>query len=353
MRLPNGYGSVVNLGKHRRRPYAARITDGSKKNKKGVYVPNYKYLDYFEKPADALKCLANHNANHPVKEHLSLIEKPTFEKVYNDWFRYRHNMNKKPSEATTRSYIYAFNMCEPLHKKKMGDLKIDDLQDIIDQYKDKSRGVVGNLKTLLFAMYRYAMKHEIVEKDYSVLVDFEWSEERRIEHTIFSIDEIKKLWGNTDIKYIDWILIMIYMGWRTSEFCELRTENIHIDERYIIGGKKTEAGKNRVVPIHKDIIPLIQRIYNENQETFVVNEIGNELNYKTFKEYWDDAMNTLEMKHLPHDTRYTTATLLDNARANKVCIKKIMGHAIQDVTDGVYIQKDLKELIKAIDLIKI
>ncbi len=353
MRLPNGYGSVVCLGKHRRKPYAARITDGFKKNKKGEVVQKYKYLGYFTKRSEAITFLANYNANKPVEEHKEFIEKPTFEKVYKNWYKYRHNMNKKPSEATTRSYIYAYNMCDPLHKRVFVDLKVNDLQKVVDQYKDKSRGVVGNLKTLLFAMYRYALKHEIVEKDYSSLVDFEWSEERRIEHSTFSIDEIKKLWSNLDIKYVDWGLIMIYTGFRTSEFCELRTENIHIDERYIIGGKKTEAGKNRVVPIHKDIIPLIKNIYNENQETFIVSEYGCEVNYKTFKGYWDDLMNTLEMEHLPHDTRYTTATLLDNARANKVCIKKIMGHAIQDVTDGVYIQKDLKELKKAIDLIKI
>jgi integrase len=59
------------------------------------------------------------------------------------------------------------------------------------------------------------------------------------------------------------------------------------------------------------------------------------------------------MKHTPHDTRYTTATILDNAGANRVCIKKIMGHSTKDVTDGVYIQKDLSELANAIELIKI
>ena len=32
-------------------------------------------------------------------------------------------------------------------------------------------------------------------------------------------------------------------------------------------------------------------------------------------------MVTLGLSHTPHDTRYTTATLLDNAEANKVCIK--------------------------------
>lgn len=353
MRLPNGYGSVINLGKKRRKPFAVRITDGYKKNKKGESVQNFKYIGYFEKSQDAFNFLANYNSNHPVKEHISMIEKPTFEKVYNNWYTYRMNMNKKPSDATARSYVYAFNMCESLHDKKISELKVDDLQSVVDQYKDKSRGVVGNIKTLLYAMYRYALKHEYIDKDYSSLVDFEWSEERRFEHVNFKIDEIKLLWNNLSIKYVDWILILIYTGFRVSEFCELKTENIFIDKKYVIGGKKTDAGKNRMVPLHEDIIPLIKNIYNADNDTLVTNECGNELTYKTFKGYWDELMKTLGMEHLPHDTRYTTASLLDSAGANKVCIKKIMGHAIQDITDGVYIQKDLSELLEAINLIKI
>jgi len=42
---------------------------------------------------------------------------------------------------------------------------------------------------------------------------------------------------------------------------------------------------------------------------------------------------------------------MDNAGANKVSIKRIMGHSSTDITDKVYTHKDIEELKKAIDLI--
>lgn len=43
------------------------------------------------------------------------------------------------------------------------------------------------------------------------------------------------------------------------------------------------------------------------------------------------------------------ATWLDDKGANKLSIKRILGHAIQDITDGVYTHKNIRELKKAID----
>lgn len=59
------------------------------------------------------------------------------------------------------------------------------------------------------------------------------------------------LWANVG-KYpdIDLILIQCYSGWRPRELCYLRLEDIDLNARTFTGGLKTDAGKNRVVPIH-------------------------------------------------------------------------------------------------------
>jgi len=57
-------------------------------------------------------------------------------------------------------------------------------------------------------------------------------------------------------------------------------------------------------------------------------------------------MEQLGLDHKPHDCRYTFATLMDNADANKVSIKRIMGYASKDITDKVYTYKDITELKK-------
>ena len=59
MKLPNGYGSVVNLGKRRRKPYAARITVGWSEDGK----QKKKYLGYYKTRQEAMKALADYNEN--------------------------------------------------------------------------------------------------------------------------------------------------------------------------------------------------------------------------------------------------------------------------------------------------
>ncbi|WP_020006835.1 site-specific integrase [Salinicoccus albus] len=67
----------------------------------------------------------------------------------------------------------------------------------------------------------------------------------------FSLDEIDKLWNNVHrLDDIDTVLIMIYTGLRPGELVEVKNKNIYLEERYFRGGFKTEAGTNRLVPIH-------------------------------------------------------------------------------------------------------
>lgn len=56
--------------------------------------------------------------------------------------------------------------------------------------------------------------------------------------------------------------------------------------------------------------------------------------------------------HTTHDCRHTCATLLDNFGANPNAIRRILGHAGGDVTDRVYTHKAIRQLRKAINLIK-
>lgn len=351
MRMPNGYGSVVNLGKGRRKPFAVRITAGTEKKTDGSYRQKYKYLEYFEKRKDAIEYLARYNSGIQVKEHTSVTNQLTFAEMYEKWVEEKRNQKKKLSESSFRQYQASFNLAAVLHDKKFVNIRAAELQAIANENNHKSRSVMSGIKILFYGLYDYALRNDIVDTDYSKKVKYEYDDAKRTIHTTFSEEEIKKLWESRDIKYVDYVLIMIYMGWRADEFCELRTENIHLEERYIVGGKKTDAGTDRIVPIHKRIEPIIRKYYTPGQERFVKAEYGSNLSYKNLKYYWDEVMTTLDMKHLPHDSRYTTATLLDRYGANKVSIKKILGHKIQDITDGVYTQKSINDLIEAIDVI--
>ena len=66
---------------------------------------------------------------------------------------------------------------------------------------------------------------------------------------------------------------------------------------------------------------------------------------------WSPLIETLGMKHRPHDTRHTCISMLAVAGVSDKVIKKIVGHKGQGVTEVVYTHFEIEELIDAINKI--
>ena len=67
------------------------------------------------------------------------------------------------------------------------------------------------------------------------------------------------------------ILVGIYSGWRPQELATLKITDIDLEANTMKGGMKTDAGKNRVVPIHPIIHPLIEKRFSPENE-FLFND---------------------------------------------------------------------------------
>ena len=52
-------------------------------------------------------------------------------------------------------------------------------------------------------------------------------------------------------------MVLLYTGMRIDELLSMRCENVHLKEHYMQGGEKTEAGKNRIIPILDPIYKII------------------------------------------------------------------------------------------------
>ena len=138
---------------------------------------------------------------------------------------------------------------------------------------------------------------------------------------------------------------------RPNELLNIKKTDVFLDENYMIGGSKTEAGKNRIIPIHSRIKPLIERRLNNPTNYLIASSRDMQFTYASFKERWDKMTVKLDLDYLPYDCRHTCATRLDNAKANKICIKLILGHKIADITDGIYTHKNITQLIETINLL--
>lgn len=120
----------------------------------------------------------------------------------------------------------------------------------------------------------------------------------------------------------------------------------------MVGGNKTENGKDRTIPLHKKIVPLIKaRMESSRNGHLFENTLGKKLTYALFmSKYWGALLAHVEPGHTPHDTRHTFVSRMDSLGVNRVTIKKIVGHSSKDVTD-IYTHKNLDELLEAVDLL--
>lgn len=341
MKNPNGYGSIFKLSGNRRNPFAVRITTGWDDNGKQVY----EYLGYFPSRKKAMLALADYNSN-PYDLSSGKI---TFREVYE---RYKKEKFPKISKSNQDGYEMAFRRSEPLHDMKFNDIRKAHLQKVIDDC-DRSWGTKKKIKVLFNQMYKHAMENDLTHKDYAKFVELP-RDDTESTRMPFTLEEINILWEHIDrFDDIDSILIMIYTGLRPGELVEIKNEKIQLEKRFFRGGFKTDAGTNRVIPIHKKIHHLIEARMDSNNEYLVTNFEGNKLSYYTYyHEKFKKIMKQLELNHRPHDCRHTFATLMDNAGANKLSIKRIMGHAGKDITDKVYTHKDIEQLLIAIDTLK-
>ena len=130
----------------------------------------------------------------------------------------------------------------------------------------------------------------------------------------------------------------------------------NLDECYITGGSKSDAGKDRKVPIHKDIICLVKNRIAEAEllgSKYLFNDptsrTSMNLTADKFQKRFSKIMDALGMEHNSHDCRETFATKAKDAGMDEYIKKRILGHKIADVTESVYTKRDIAELKAAVD----
>lgn len=341
MRRANGSGCVKKLAGKRRKPYAVVITVGWTLEGKQIN----KYLGYFSTAKEATKFLTDY-----IDTPYNIDNDLTFKEVYDKWSFKKYT---ELSDSAIRNYKASFNKSKKLHGMTFRSIKLNHLQQVIDSIGD-SWASKRLTKVLYNQLYTYAMKYDIVSKDYSKFVEI-GKKVTKLERKIFTKEEINILWEHVGkIDYVDTVLILIYTGLRIGELLNLKISNINLDEGYLKGGSKTEAGKDRIIPLNRKILPLITRRINQGIETtYLINSKrgSGKMSYSVYSSQFNFILNELGMEHTIHDTRHTFATLLSNAEANVTSIKRLIGHSNYEMTEKVYTHKDLEQLKQAIDLL--
>jgi len=197
------------------------------------------------------------------------------------------------------------------------------------------------------------MQNDIVNKNYADFVILPKSEaEEKEPFDELELAKIEKAAAD-GILFADCILIMCYMGWRIGEFLALTRFSYDEKDQTLTGGNKTEAGKNRVIPIHPKIQKYVKQWVNKGGNTIFCKQNGKVCSQKVFREKWYyPTLTSIGTKMLtPHACRHTFATILNKAGVKPEDIKKLMGHTSYAFTVDRYTHTGIESLKKSIESI--
>lgn len=370
-RLPNGFGQISEIkGRNLRNPFRAMVSVGKSENGKPI-CKLLKPTSYFPTYNDAYAALVEYNKN-PYDLEPSITVKELYKKWTEQYFPTLKN------KASSRAVDTAWKYCSVVYDMRVIDLRARHIKGCLDEGISVSKGVEhtpsasmkNKIKSLFNLMLDYALEYEIVDRNYSrsfKLTDETIKEIIQVkkEHIPFSEDEMQLLWQHVnDKKYIDAILIQCYSGWRPQELGLIELKDVDLENWTFKGGMKTEAGTDRIVPIHSKIRELVERRYKEAEKIgsiYLINDIdtnnrkkSSTLTYGRYKNGFDMICRELNLntQHRPHDGRKHFVTMAKKFGLDEYAIKYIVGHKISDITEKVYTQRELDWLKNEMEKIK-
>jgi integrase len=334
-KLPNGYGGVVKLCGKRRKPYAVRVTTGWAEDRQ-----LYAYIGYFETRKEALELLAQ-NSVSPVspKRNITLAE------LYAEWSS--TPAYKDLGASVKGNYKNAYDHLEPLHKAVFADLRAAHFKKIIDAL-DRSVSTKQKIKVLGGLLYKYAMENDVCSKNYASFIKIKTGPKKK--KKIFTDIEIETFFKNDAVPGVDTILILIYTGLRIGELLGLTKFSVDWKDKTLTGGLKTDAGRDRVVPISPKIEKYLRRRCDSvGDGPLFLRGDGKPLKDGYYrKKIFAPLLERFGMpRRAPHSTRHTCATLLAREGAETEAIKLILGHTKYSFTADTYTHPDVDFLREA------
>jgi integrase len=320
--------------------------------KAGTYTPgmekNLEVAATSDLDTLARRIIADYSTIKGVEERNPEIKEPTFAEVYERFYKWKFedDQSRTYAKSSRDAYKTAFGNCSSLYDRTFSGLKHEDLQNVINSCPLKHASL--ELILMLFKqMYKYALIYEICTEDKSIYVKINKPDDDE-SGIPFDEKELKTLWQHKDEDDVAMILIMCYSGFRISAY---KTLEVNLTENYFKGGVKTKAGKNRVVPIHSSIQPLVSSKISRHGSLIPC----------TVKNFRDNifvsCLKRLGIsgtpKHTPHDCRHTFSMLCEKYAVRENDRKRMLGHAFSDITNDVYGHRNLDDLRAEIEKIQV
>lgn len=332
---PNGTGTAF----RRNGGWCAQITLGIYLDASGKMKRKYKTKSGFKTKTEALAYCENlHNGS--IKD--------SKETLYSLFQRWQPTHEGRVGASTMAGYRAAFQHFAPIHGMSVQLIRSADWQACID-HCPRGKRTKEDMRTVAGLLNKFAMDQDIISRNYAA--NLFTGRDRKGTRPSFTWDEveiIRKAVGTVD--YADYVYALIYTGFRPSELFALTKESYNTQDNTLVGGAKTEAGINRIVPVYAGLKPILQAQFSSTYRWLFPRKDGQQMNERYFRDAcFNPCMEQLGIKdRYPYSCRHTFANLLKKAKGSDTDKAALIGHADASMTK-YYQSTDLESLREIVE----
>lgn len=340
---PNGTGTAYKRGK----TWTACITIGWKTTPTGRAQAVRRTKGGFPTKREALAYCQQLQATPKDKP------KMTLQQVYDAWLPAHE---ARVSKSTMDCYRAAFKYFDDLRYRLIADIDVDELQECLDACP-RARRTRENMKAVMGLLYKYAIPRH--QATMNLAEYLHTGDNDKSTRPAFSPDQVERIRQRIGITpYAEYVYVLIYTGFRPAELFSLTQDSYHDD--ILTGGIKTEAGKDRAVPVSPKIRSIVEQRASVCHKFLFPRENGEQMSVAYFRDYCfypvlaaADIQPIPTAEHpayyTPYSCRHTFANLLKSAPGSDVDKAKLIGHADYSTTKKMYQSAELEAMRRIIE----
>ena len=293
----------------------------------------------------------------------------TLEQLYDEW---SSSYESRVGSSAMTNYLCAYKHFRPLHGIFLDEISAADLQKCMDDCPAGHR-THQNMKCIAGLLWGFAADQDLVDRDITKnLFIGRGSSVQRDPITQQEVDAIRSSIGT--VRYAEYIYCLCYLGFRPGEMLELKKDMLYctpiekdgteVPVWYFINGKKTDAGKDRIVIVPDRILDIvISRLFVPGTDLMFPMYVfsraeGNP--FRHFKEMNHEYFNKHVFKPLlaqlgfsgnkvPYCARHTYADLLKSASGSDRDKAALIGHSQYLFTQARYQSSAISDLKALVD----
>lgn len=262
-------------------------------------------------------------------------------------------------------YETAWRVLGVLADKPVVSLTLEDYQAVMDSIVEYSFSKQQKLRQLISQLCQYAQIRKIDTSNYApfLILDGYRSKSRLILSDeeinrlfFYAVSATGKYWEAAEIT-----MILVLTGMRPEELFEVKKVDVDLAAGKIYtAGSKTEAGRDRTIPIAQPIVPFLLYLTLRHPDCpyLVTSPNGCRISLTNWrKRKFFPLMQELginppdEHRIVPYSCRHTYASLAKRAGVDADILAKMIGHADPKFTEEHYIHESLAQMRQEVDKI--